>query len=289
MTLFRRFVAILLALALTTATSTSPASAMPIQVKPPEGPLFTLSHGDTWAIDVEPSDAVGSAKVKLQDRFSVTPENQILSFAGKELDDNRTFSDYNIQRDAIIIFTLRNPLPPLTIQIFVKTLTGKTLIIEIEPSETIDALKQKILENEGIPVDQQLLSFEGQLLTGSQTIAQSNIQADSNINLATKTITVVKPFKPSFTIIQYSYTSYSVATSMKYKLKQLLKDSKPAKLISVVGYSWNSTKDKSWHLKIAKLRATQITSLLRSYGYVGKMSVKWGTSKKEQKVVVKVS
>ena len=76
---------------------------------------------------------------------------------------------------------------------------------------------------------------------------------------------------------------------MKYKLKQLLKDSKPAKLISVVGYSWNSTKDKSWHLKIAKLRATQITSLLRSYGYVGKMSVKWGTSKKEQKVVVKVS
>jgi ubiquitin C len=282
-------VSIFLALAMATATSVSPANAMPIQIKPPEEPRFALSKGDTWAIDVEPSDTVGSAKVKIQDRFSVEPENQILTYGGKELDDNRTFSDYNIQRDTVITFSLRNPLPPLMIKIFVKTLSGKTLTIEIEPSETIDALKQKILEKEGIPVDLQILSFEGQLLTGSQTIAQSNIRFDSNVNLETKTITVVKPFKPTLTTIQYSYKSSSVATSMKSKLKQLVKDSKPAKLMSVVGYSWNSTKDKSWHLKIAKLRATQIASLLSSYGYVGKISVRWGTSKKEQKVVVRIS
>jgi len=289
MTLIRTFVSILLTLAIASATSVSPANAMPIQIKPPEEPRFALSHGDTWAIGVEPSDNVGSAKIQIQDRFGVATENQILTYAGKELDDNRTFSDYNIQRDAVINFSLRNPLPPLTIQIFVKTLSGKTLPIEIEPSETIYALKQKILEKEGIPVDLQILSFEGQLLPGSQTIAQSNIQTDSNINLATKTITVVKPFKPSLTTIQFSYKSSSVATSTKYKLKQLAKDSKLAKLITVVGYSWNSAKDKSWHLKIAKLRATQIASLLRSYGYVGKMSVKWGTSKEDQKVTIRTS
>lgn len=280
---------ILLVLAIATATSVSPANAMPIQIKPPLEPQFALSKGDTWAIDVEPSDNVGSVKVKIKDRFWVDPENQILTFAGKELDDNRTFSDYNIQKDAVITFSLRNPLPPLKIQIFVKTLSGKTLPIEIEPSETIDALKQMILEKEGIPVDLQILSFEGQVLTGSQTIAQSNIRFDSNINLETKTITVVKPFKPSLTTIQYSYKSSSVATSMKYKLKQLAKDAKLAKLITVVGYSWNSAKDKSWHLKLAKLRATQIASLLRSYGYVGKMSVRWGTSKEDQKVTIRTS
>ena len=142
--------------------------------------------GEIITLDVEPQDTIHRVKEMIQDKEEIPCERQILVFAGRRLEDDRTLYNYSIQRESTLHLLMQLGRPPngkMLINVhFLRE--GKTFKLTVEPGDTVDRVKEMIQRDGGPPSDKQILVFHGKKLEdGNKTLADYDIQHGSDLIL----------------------------------------------------------------------------------------------------------
>jgi ubiquitin C len=137
--------------------------------------------GKIITIDIRPSDTIFNIKEKIYEKGGIPPNEQDLFFNRIQLEDAKTLSDYNIHN----LSTVNLVILPFKIdnKIFVKTLDGKRITLDIQTKDTITNIKEKIQDKEGISPSEQKLYYIGRQLVDDRGLSDYYIKNRSILHI----------------------------------------------------------------------------------------------------------
>ena len=126
-------------------------------------------------LEVEPTDPIENLRKKVEQKMGIPVADQILLY-GKKLDDGRSLESYDIPDGSAIKVVRRTPLAGGGMRVIVLSLREKMFVIEVEPSDTVEKLKEKVGEKFGFPATSLRLVHTGKSLENGRTLFQYSFQ-----------------------------------------------------------------------------------------------------------------
>lgn len=145
--------------------------------------FIKMLNGRSLTLLVNPTDNVLQLKTMIYDKEKLMPAQQRLAFAGKQLEDHMILgADCKILPDCTI-HMLECVMPRPSFQIFICSLNGQTLTIDISPEDKVEVLKKKVQDKLGIDPEEQRLTFAGKQFEDEHLLKHYNIQRNCNVQL----------------------------------------------------------------------------------------------------------
>ena len=147
--------------------------------------IKTLS-GRTLSLEVSPNQPVETLKNLISEREGIPSHQQRLVHGGRPLENGTTLQDCKVTDGGTIHLIRNDKRAGETMRLFVKSLTGKTITVEVDQAATVANVKEKITQLEGVPAHMQQLIFSGVSLADDRVLSTYNIQRESTVHLVVK-------------------------------------------------------------------------------------------------------
>lgn len=142
--------------------------------------LKTLT-GQTIMLTVTPRDTVAQVKAKIEQQEGIPIRKQRLIFVGEQLHDDHFFLDYRIEHESAVHLVLREGN---SFELYVRAPSGRSHVFEVDPNDSVEQLKNKLREREGIPSEIQQFYFNDEVLDAGRSFTESGIVSGSTLRLA---------------------------------------------------------------------------------------------------------